>query len=339
MLRVFESFSGYGSQSLALRYANIPHKVVGISEIDDVAIEAYKALHGTVKNYGDITKINVKELPDFDLFTYSFPCQSVSLCGKRKGFSEGTGTTSSLLWECKKIINEKKPTYLMMENVTGLLTGKKNKEDFEKWCNWLEVQGYTSYWKVLDARDFNVPQHRERVIMVSIKGKHISFNFPIGQGCKKSLNDILDNTVDLKYNLKEKYSGVIETLESKIEVKSDKIHRIGNISKTYGKGNAGGIYDSKGVSPTIIAGCGSGGNNVPHVAIFDDSSKPFVRKLTPVECLRLMGLKNKDIIKIKTKTAFSDTKLYHLAGNSIVVDVLVAIFNTLLNDIEKSKSA
>lgn len=125
MLRVFESFAGIGTQRMGLERVGIDHEVVGICEIDKFAIDSYQAIHGETKNYGDISKIEPKGLPDFDLFTYSFPCQDLSTAGKQKGFEKGSGTRSSLLWECERIIEAKRPKYLLMENVKAL-TFKKN---------------------------------------------------------------------------------------------------------------------------------------------------------------------------------------------------------------------
>lgn len=113
-LRVFEAFAGYGSQSMALKRLGIDFEVVGISEIDKYAIQAYNAVHGETKNYGDISKINWEFVPDFDFLTYSFPCTDISSAGQQKGLEEGSGTRSSLLWECKKAIETKKPKYLLM---------------------------------------------------------------------------------------------------------------------------------------------------------------------------------------------------------------------------------
>ena len=145
-LRVFEAFSGYGSQSMALRNIGVDYEVVAISEIDKYAIQAYEAIHGKVNNLGNISKIEVKDIPDHDLLTYSFPCTDISIAGLKKGLEEGK-TRSGLLWECKKIIENKKPKYLLMENVKNLLS-KKFKPDFNKWCEWLEKQGYKNYYKV-----------------------------------------------------------------------------------------------------------------------------------------------------------------------------------------------
>ena len=176
MIKVFEAFAGYGSQSLALKRLKADFEIIGISEIDKYALKGYKALHGTLPtNYGDISKIDWDEVPDFDLFTYSFPCQDISIVGQRKGFDEGSGTESSLLWECKKAIEAKKPKILLMENVKNLV-GKKNKPNFDKWLAYLESLGYKNYWKVINAKDCGIPQNRERVFMLSfLDGREYEF--------------------------------------------------------------------------------------------------------------------------------------------------------------------
>ncbi|HEK9529615.1 TPA: DNA (cytosine-5-)-methyltransferase, partial [Streptococcus equi subsp. equi] len=143
MLRVFEAFAGIGTQRMALRNLGIPHEVVAIAEIDKFAIKSYEAIHGPVNNLGDISKINPDTIPDHDLFTYSFPCQDISVAGKQAGLDIDSGTRSGLLWECQKVIVAKKPKYLLMENVKNLV-GKKHKPNFDKWLDWLESQGYTN---------------------------------------------------------------------------------------------------------------------------------------------------------------------------------------------------
>lgn len=167
MIKVFEAFAGYGSQAMALKrlkenYPGFNYEVVGISEIDKYAIKAYNAVHGETKNFGDISKIDWNEVPDFDLFTYSFPCQDISTAGHQRGLSEGGETRSSLLWECRKAIAIKRPKYLLLENVKNLVS-KKFINDFEKWCTELESYGYKNFYKVLKASDYGVPQSRERV--------------------------------------------------------------------------------------------------------------------------------------------------------------------------------
>lgn len=186
---------------MALKDANIKYEIVGFSEIDKYASTAYKAVHGNVKNYGDITKINPTQLPDFDFFTYSFPCQSISVSGKQKGLKKDSGTRSSLLWECEKIIKAKRPKYLLMENVKNLI-GVKFKKDFLVWVDVLRKLGYVSYVKVLNAKHHGIPQNRERVFMISILGGG-EFEFPNKKDLKIKLKDVLEDEVDEKYYLKK----------------------------------------------------------------------------------------------------------------------------------------
>ena len=200
MLRVFESFAGIGTQRMGLERAGIAHEVVGICEIDKFAIDSYQAIHGETKNYGDISKIDPKDLPDFDLFTYSFPCQDLSMAGKQKGFDKESGTRSSLLWECERIIEAKRPKYLLMENVKTL-TFKKNLPGYEKWLEILSNLGYTNYSKILNAKDYGVPQNRERVFCISILDDDQGFEFPEKQVLETRLKDVLENNVDEKYYL------------------------------------------------------------------------------------------------------------------------------------------
>lgn len=172
--------------------------------------------------------MKVEDIPDHDLFTYSFPCTDISGAGLQKGFDEGSGTRSSLLWECKKVIEGKKPKYLLMENVKALVS-KKFKPTFDKWCEWLEVQGYTNYWQVLNAKDYGVPQNRERVFMISILGVHNPYRFPGKQELHIRLKDVLDKEVDSKFYLKEdKIAQFLKNVDSKIDLNKK---RLGTVHK------------------------------------------------------------------------------------------------------------
>lgn len=202
VLKVFEAFAGYGSQRMALENIGVPHEVVAISEIDKFAIKSYEAIHGETFNLGDITKIKIEDVPDHDLFTYSFPCQDISVAGKQAGFDKGSGTRSGLLWECERIISSKKPKYLLMENVKNLV-GKKFMGGFQEWIDYLESVGYSNYWQVLNAKDYGIPQNRERVFMVSILGDHTPYQFPEPFKLEMKLKDILEEVVDEKYYLSE----------------------------------------------------------------------------------------------------------------------------------------
>ena len=212
-LRVFEAFAGYGSQSLALRQIGVPYKVVGISEIDTYAIRAYEAIHGPTKNYGDISKIDWSEVPDFDLLTWSSPCTDFSNAGKQAGGEEGSGTRSSLLWEVKKCIAIKKPKYTLTENVRALVS-QKFLPGFLKYCAYMEEQGYTTFQQVLNAKDYGIPQNRERIFVISILGD-AWFNFPHPVELKLRLKDMLEDKVDEKYYLpQDKVNQFIDGLDN-----------------------------------------------------------------------------------------------------------------------------
>lgn len=205
MLRVFTAFSGYDSQCLALNRANIDYELVGWSEIDKFAIKAHNALfpQWSDRNFGDISKIDWNQVPDFDLFTYSSPCQDFSNAGKMQGGEKGSGTRSSLLWECEKAIREKMPKYLLMENVANLVS-KKFIGTFQNWLNVLSELGYTNYWQVLNAKDYGVPQNRKRVFVVSILNSQEPYYFPKPLEIDIRLKDTLEGYVDEKYYLKDK---------------------------------------------------------------------------------------------------------------------------------------
>jgi DNA (cytosine-5)-methyltransferase 1 len=203
-LRVFTAFSGYDSQCMALDRIGIPYKLVGWSEIDKYAIQAHNAVYPQYaeRNYGDISKIDWNSVPDFDLFTYSFPCTDISNAGVQKGLEEGSGTRSSLLWECKKTIEVKRPKYLLMENVKALVSAKFL-PFYKKWEQWLAEMGYDNFCKVMNAKDYGVPQNRERIFIVSVLGDHMGFRFPEPIPLEKRLKDVLEEKVAEKYYLSD----------------------------------------------------------------------------------------------------------------------------------------
>ena len=202
MLRVFTAFSGYDSQCLALERANIEYELVGWSEIDKFAIKAHNALfpQWSDRNFGDISKIDWHNVPDFDLLTYSSPCQDFSNAGKMRGGEKGSGTRSSLLWECQKAIYIKRPRYLLMENVANLVS-KRFIGLFQDWLQVLQDMGYTNYWQVLNAKNYGVPQNRKRVFVVSILYNLHPFVFPEKIELTRNLEDLLEIEVDEKYYL------------------------------------------------------------------------------------------------------------------------------------------
>lgn len=304
-IRVFEAFAGYGSQHLALKrlkrdYQSFDFEVVGISEIDKYAIRAYEALHGEANNYGDISKIDWMQVPDFDLFTYSFPCTDISTAGKQQGFDEGSDTRSSLLWECRKAIIQKRPKYLLMENVKAICS-KKFMPLFQKWLQSLEDYGYYTNWAVLNAKNYGVPQNRERCFAISIRRDLLDpspvYHFP--------------EPLPLKFSLKDVFG---EALNPMI------------IDDTFGYGPENRVYRE--YSPTIRSG--RSGLKVALVsdAEQDGDIRHCIRKITPREYFRLMDVDDKDIDKIQNIN-ISNTQQHKLAGNSIVVNVLYHIFLSL----------
>lgn len=203
-------FSGIGAFEAALDNIGIDFELVGYCEIDKYASKSYSVIHGVPEsmNYGDITKIDEKKLPkDIDLITYGFPCQDISLAGKQKGLfnEDGTQTRSGLFFEALRIIEETQPKIAIAENVKNLV-GKKFKEQFEIVLSSLERAGYNNYWKVLNAKDYGIPQNRERVFIVSIR-KDIDtgvFEFPEPYELKLRLKDLLEDEVDEKFYIANK---------------------------------------------------------------------------------------------------------------------------------------
>lgn len=284
-LRLIELFAGIGSQTQALTNIGIAHRVVAISEIDKYAIQSYEAMHGKANNLGDIRKI--EELPDADLWTYSFPCQDISVAGKGAGIKEGT--RSGLLFEVERLLcvaSEKGtlPKYLLLENVKNLVS-KKFKADFDKWLDFLSELGYTNYWKVLNAKDYGIPQNRERVFCVSIRGEHEPFVFPKPKELTIRLRDMIDETVDERFYLKE--STIRSILRSTFNSRRDSIRPGDGLANTLlardwrgpqcvqvgevvgGKWDkmhdiSKRVYEPDGIAPTVH--CQQGGNTELKIA-------------------------------------------------------------------------
>ena len=323
-LRVFEAFSGYGSQSIALRNLGIPHEVVAISEIDKYAIKAYEAIHGPTLNLGDITQINVKDIPEHDLFTYSFPCQDLSIAGKQVGLHKGT--RSGLLYECEKLIEHCRPKYLLLENVKNLV-GNKFKPQFVEWLIYLKSLGYTNYWKVLNAKDYGVPQNRERVFVISILGEHKPYKFPTSRPTKdirEYLDDINSEDVDLSEKVKQQIRNTNfkcnRHIDNTFKLLDGKIEGFRIMDYRYDEGLR---IRKNNICPTLTTKGKAGLSGTP--IIYNNG---HLRFLSTREYFRLMGLDDDDINKIQD-AGISTIQQYKLAGNSIIVDVLEAIFRNL----------
>lgn len=221
---------------------------IGYSEINKYADQIYQSKFPTHHNWGDITKINEKELPDFDLFVGGFPCQAFSIAGKRGGFDDTRGT---LFFDCARILKEKQPRNFILENVKGLLS-HDNGRTFKTIINTLTELGYCVEWQVLNAKNFGVPQNRERVFIVGHLG-----GIP-----ERKVFPITNDTGETNEGVKRK--------------------RI-TTARTRNFGSSAQLHAGDEICSTLTTSMGTGGNNVPNIL----GSR--IRRLTPLECERLMG--------------------------------------------------
>lgn len=296
-MKVLSLFSGIGAFEKALDNMGASYELAAYCEIDKYASKSYAAIHGVSEsmNLGDITKVDEKALPhDLDLVTYGFPCQDISVAGRQKGLfdEEGKQTRSGLFFEALRIIQETQPRVAIAENVKNL-TGAKFRTQFELVLKSLEEAGYNNYWKVLNLKDFGIPQNRERVFIVSIR-KDIdngAFTFPTGFPLTLRLKDMLEAEVDEKYYLSKKmidyvtadvqgcgFGGEINPeIARTLNATMTKMHRagvdnyvsdayvrqIGNCcpTKTRDNQNQGRIYDTEGIAPAL--NCMGDGNRQP----------------------------------------------------------------------------
>lgn len=218
-IKYLSLFSGIGSPEQALKNLGIEFELFGFSEINKFAIKSYCAVHNVNENLnlGDITKINIEKLPkDIDLITHGSPCQDFSVAGIGRGGDKGTGTRSSLMWNTVAICEYCQPKYVIWENVKNVLS-KKHRHNFDKYLSEMDRIGYNSFYKILNAKDYGVPQNRERIFVVSIrKDIEQKFEFPEGFDNGIRLKDVLEDKVEEKFYLDEtKTSGLIEEYKGK----------------------------------------------------------------------------------------------------------------------------
>lgn len=219
-MKYLSLFSGIGAFEKALENLKIPFELVAYCEFDKYASKAYSVIHNIPesKNLGDITKLDETTLPqDVDLITYGFPCQPFSIAGRQEGFEDSKGR-GNLFFDALRVINHCKPKIAIAENVKGL-TSPKFKNEFNVVLQSLEDAGYNNHWKILDAKDYDLAQHRERVLIISIR-KDIDtgiFRFPEPVKLRKCLYDYLEKEVDEKYYISdEKAQKLIPQLKKKM---------------------------------------------------------------------------------------------------------------------------
>ena len=246
-LRVLELFAGVGACSKALERLNIPHEIVDAVEIDKYAIKSFNAIHGTNFEPQDICEWD-KDI-EVDLVMHGSPCQDFSLAGKQAGGDKDSGTRSSLMYETIRIVEKLKPKYVIWENVKNLLS-KKHRHNFDAYLETMEQLGYTNYYQVLNAKDYGIPQNRERVFTISILGNE-KYEFPNKQD-EKNLQDFLEKDTNIKTKpmCEKAFNKEYEQI-----ITSDKNIYQCNVSSGYQDCQVG-IK----VSPTIRAG-----NNCTHI--------------------------------------------------------------------------
>lgn len=369
-------------------------KLVNFCEFDDYATKSYCAIHGTDEslNLGDITKVDETKLEPFNMICGGSPCQDFSVAGKQKGsvwtckdcgheynpltvhwserdkcpncHSENIEKTrSSLLVEYLRVIRANKPNFGMYENVKNIV-GKQFKDTFKMFTDELDEYGYNVYWKVLNAKDYGVPQNRERVYLIFIKKEldNGNFTFPEGFDNGIRLRDVLEDSVDEKYYISEdkvrKFVANLQDISNEDESNSPKF--IGNINRPdFGTGYAGGVWDTNNISPTLTTM--QGGGRQPHIitGLVSNKGEKFEREteygntllardykgfgnqamnavinIQNKNCLRIRKLTPKECFRLMgfndsdyeaASKVVSNSQMYKQTGNSIVVDVLYYI--------------
>lgn len=295
-------FAGLGGFRLAL--SSLGAKCVYSNEWDAEAQEVYKNNFGKTPE-GDITKVDEKLIPNHDILCAGFPCQAFSISGKQRGFEDSRGT---LFFDVARIVKEKKPKIVFMENVKNFASHDEGKTLAVVKAT-MEELGYTFYQKVLNSVNYGIPQKRERIYMVCFRNdlKINDFNYPRGFKLQKHVEDFLLKNESL---VKDLYVDRPDTYYNGVEDDeySDKSIRLGIVNKG-GQGER--IYSTKGIAITLSA---YGGGIFAKTGGYLVNGKP--RKLHPRECARIMGYPDSYIMSKKKNQA------YQQFGNSVVVDVL-----------------
>lgn len=303
--KYIDLFAGIGG--IRMPFQNLGGKCVFSSEIDRYAAQTYEANYGE-KPSGDITKIEADTIPDFDILLAGFPCQAFSIAGKRKGFEDTRGT---MFFEVERILEEKKPKSFLLENVKGL-TNHDQGRTFKIMLDILENKlDYKVYYKVLNAKNFGLPQNRERIMIVGFKNHNIDFKFPDEVNDKTKVGDILVENPDTKYTISDRIW------------ESHQLRKERNRAKGNGFGYSLFNEDSPYTS-TISARYYKDGSEI---LIAQEGKNP--RKLTPREAARLQGYPD------SFKIVVSDTQAYKEFGNSVPVNMINAVAQEMYKSLKK----
>ena len=367
VIKVATMFSGIGAIEYAFRRLNVATKIIFASDIDQFVKQSYCANYDIDENhwYDDVRDLDGnKYLNKIDLLVGGSPCQSFSMVGKRKGFDDTRGT---LFYDFARVIKESQPKVFIFENVKGLISHDKG-NTFSVIKSTFDDLGYSYSYKVLNSKDYGVPQHRERLFIVGFKDIAVDFDFPAPVNLKHTMQDFLEDYIDSKYYLKEKGVKFVTSSKNRKKRYTQINGDIALCQKANQQFNWHGdfvfeekdnqeydefIFDVNEVeekyylSEKVKNYVLSVGTKNFKTAVKTDlevarpllqsmhkmhrsgvdnyvtHNKGRIRKLTPRECLRLMGFRD------DFKQVISDTQTYRQAGNSIVVDVLIAILKQM----------
>lgn len=352
--KVVSLFSGIGGFEKALEKSNLCHEIVFASEIDQFAISTYGYNYSLKNMHGDIKTINEKDVPDHDLLCAGFPCQSFSVAGKRKGFNDLRGT---LFFDIIRILKEKKPKYIFLENVKNLISHDKG-NTIKTILKNISNCGYTFDITVINSNEDGLPQNRERTYIVGVyeldsnkfekdkrnqkineikkwanqeKLKTMNFFNNIEFNSKsKCISDVLDNECEEKYYVDtEKVKRFLHTILEKDITKKNtyKIIKEFDLPKDVHNDleRQRRVYSIHGIAPTILARSDS-----PKIIIKKDNNLK-IRKLTPYETLKIQGFDKKFVNNV-IKNGMSDTQLYKQAGNAVSPPVITQIINSMMEE-------
>ncbi len=349
-INVVSLFSGIGGFEEGLRKSDIKGDVVFASEIDESAKISYSANFDVNNLYGDITKISEKDIPDHDLLLGGFPCQSFSIAGRQKGFDDTRGT---LFFDVARILREKKPKFILLENVKNLISHNKT-ETIKVILNILNELGYTVDFTIINSYEAGVPQNRDRTYICGIY-EYVSekyekdyrsdkvtalkielnnagfrgfnfFNNVTFSAKKKCIKDVLEDVVDHRYyfNSEKINNFLIEEHIEDIKNKQHKIVKLFDLPRDVHNDleRQRRVYSIMGISPTVLARADS-------TKIFiNEYGKPSIRKVTAKENFYIQGFSKKFVDNIKA-TGMSDTQMYKQSGNAVSPPVIKGILNCL----------
>ena len=357
MLKIGTDFSGIGSPETALKRLKLPIEEVFACEVDKYARKSYEALHSPATFYEDITTRDHSEVPPLDLYVAGFPCQTFSMAGSRRGFDDTRGT---LFFNVAEFIKENQPNCFILENVRGLLS-HDNGRTFQTIIDVLSNGGgtvnnqtgldsidnglgYHIHYKILNTKDFGIPQNRERIFIVGFKYTRV-FNFPKEFPLKLKLKDILEDSVDEKFYLSGKMLEYLKTAKRALPFTDPNTKNVTNcITANYHKQSTDIEYIIHNLQrrsadrPSIKKNKNAGGTG--HLSKSDgivyclDSANTQavennkrIRRLTPLECWRLQGFTDEEFYKAEKTN--SNSQLYKQAGNSITVNVMVELLKKI----------